>query len=318
MIRVRRLLAWALPLVLGASGYAQSLDYQLTARAVAKDTWVIEGANADFAPSNGCNIINTGFIATSAGVLVINTGPSRLYGEQQRQLIQRTTSRPVVAVFNLNLHPDYFFGNQAWADVPTYALPGTRQGMQAEGNAYADNLYKLCGDWMRATESTPAAQPLETGSRTWGDHTIRLTRFQGHTADDLVLEDQTTGVVFAGGLVFANRAPTTPHARLAEWLASIDQLEQQIAKLPPSVVVPSHGPVDRGRTGFSDTRRYLQWLDRQLRSSAARGLDLAEALQLPIPEEFRGYAAVESEFQRSVVHLYPAYEKKALAGELPH
>ena len=37
---------------------------------------------------------------------------------------------------------------------------------------------------------------------------------------DLVLVDKASGVVFAGGLVFADRVPTTPHANLARWLAS--------------------------------------------------------------------------------------------------
>ena len=43
------------------------LDYGLKARALADGVWVVEGTNADFAPANGCNIINTGFIATGAG-----------------------------------------------------------------------------------------------------------------------------------------------------------------------------------------------------------------------------------------------------------
>ena len=57
---------------------AQGLDYKLSARALADGVYVVEGANADFAPANGCNIINTGFVVSGAGVLVINTGPSKL------------------------------------------------------------------------------------------------------------------------------------------------------------------------------------------------------------------------------------------------
>ena len=59
---------------------------------MAPGVWVVEGANADFSPANGCNIINTAFVGTGAGVVVINTGPSRLYGEQLRALIARTTA----------------------------------------------------------------------------------------------------------------------------------------------------------------------------------------------------------------------------------
>jgi hypothetical protein len=69
------------------------LDYDLRPRQVAPDTWVIEGEVADFSRANGCNIINTAFITTGAGVLVVNTGPSRLYGEQQRRAIERSAGR---------------------------------------------------------------------------------------------------------------------------------------------------------------------------------------------------------------------------------
>lgn len=311
-----RALVLALSLLAGAStAGAQGLDYQLKARSIAKDTWVIEGAHADFSPKNGCNIINTGFIATSAGTWVINTGPSKRYGEQQRKLIEQTAGKPVVGVINLNLHPDYFFGNQAWTGVKTYALAGTREGARVEGPSYADNLYKICGDWMSGTESTPATETLAPGLVRWGDHEIELKRLKGHTADDLVLIDRTTGVVFAGGLVFAKRAPTTPHAVIPDWLSSLDQLEKVVTDLPAKQVVPSHGPVDGGRAGFADTRRYLIWLDGQFSRSANGGLDIPEVLNLPIPGDLKDFAVAGAEYPRSVFHLYPLYEKKALGGD---
>lgn len=83
---------------LGRSVRAQAdpatLDYRLQARALAAGVYVVEGANADFSRANGCNIIDTGFIVGSRGVLVVNTGPSRRYGEQLRALIARTTTLP--------------------------------------------------------------------------------------------------------------------------------------------------------------------------------------------------------------------------------
>ena len=74
-----------------------TLDYRLQPRQIAPGTWVIEGAVADFRPANGCNIINTAFIATGDGVIVINTGPSRLYGEQQRRAIAAGVSAYVAS-----------------------------------------------------------------------------------------------------------------------------------------------------------------------------------------------------------------------------
>ena len=43
---------------------------------------------------------------------------------------------------------------------------------------------------------------------------MELREYRGHTDSDLVLVDKASGVVFAGGLVFAQRIPTTPHAQI--------------------------------------------------------------------------------------------------------
>jgi quinoprotein relay system zinc metallohydrolase 1 len=293
------------------------LDYALQARQIAPRTWVLEGAVEDFSRANGCNIINTGFIATGAGVVVVNTGPSRLYGEQQRREIERVTQEPVVRVLNLNLHPDYFFGNQAWADRPVQALGGSQAGMQAEGANYATNLYRLCGDWMKGTESTPARQAIAPQSMSVGTHRLEVLRLQGHTGDDMVLVDHSTGVVFAGGLVFAERVPTTPHADVARWLQSLDQLEQLLARLPDPVVVPSHGPVHSDRRGIEQTRDWLQWVTGVMAMSARQGLDLSEVLQTPLPGRFKHWAAQPAEFHRTLTQWYPRFEAKSLLEQSP-
>jgi quinoprotein relay system zinc metallohydrolase 1 len=284
------------------------LDYQLQPRWLAPSTWVLEGAVDDFSRANGCNIINTAFLSNAAGTLVINTGPSRLYGEQQRAALYRVTVQPVKQVVSLNLHPDYFLGNQAWGDVPTAALPGSRAGMQAEGKAYEDNLYRLCGDWMRGTEFHPSREDIQPGRFDWGGHAMEWVRLQGHTDDDLVLIDRTTGVLFAGGLVFAERVPTVPHAQLGRWIASLQVMRQWITQGQVKTVVPSHGPVHTGTHGVDQTLDWLQWLHTRMQTSATKGLDISEVLHLPIPERFARWAALRPEYTRNVTTLYPRYE----------
>jgi quinoprotein relay system zinc metallohydrolase 1 len=285
-----------------------TLDYRLAARALAPGVWVVEGANDDFTVANGCNIINTGFIETGAGVVVINTGPSRRYGEQLRALIARTSREPVVQVLHLNLHPDYFLGNQAFADVPRLATAETQAGMRREAKAYEDNLYRLCGDWMKGTEALLPDRTVAPGAWRVGGREFELRELRGHTASDLVLIDKASGVVFAGGLVFADRIPTTPHAEVPAWLASLDVVDAMAARL----VVPSHGPVDRGREGTAQTRRYLRWVDESFARAARSGFDMTDLLDQRVPDEFRGWAAFKTEYVRNVAHLYPRYEERAL------
>ena len=236
----------------------------------------------------------------------------RAFEWQQRRAIARVTAEPVRQVLNLDLHPDYFFGNQAWSDTPTQALAGTIAGMQAEGAAYEDNLYRLCGDWMRGTQATPAREPLQPHTLRLGRHVLELRRLQGHTGDDLVLIDTHTGVLFAGGLVFAERVPTTPHADPAAWLASLDTLAQWQAQGQFRLVVPSHGPVHEGTRGMAQTRDWLQWLTGLMRDSAAQGVDLGELMRAPVPARFAHWAAQPAERNRSLAQWYPRYEQQAL------
>jgi len=284
------------------------LDYGLKARALANGVYVVEGANADFTPANGCNIINTGFITTGAGVLVINTGTSRLYGDQLRALIARTTAEPIVQVIHLNLHPDYFLGNQAFGQVPIAATAATRAGMQREAASYETNLYRLCGDWMKGTEARLPTQTIGPGPLRIGQREFELREYRGHTASDLVLIDKTSGVAFVGGLVFADRVPTTPHADPKAWLAALDSL----AGLKLGTVVPSHGPVHQGQRGLLQTREFLRWLDTSFTQWAAQGWEMNEVLRATPPEAFTRWAAWPAEYTRNVAHLYPGYERAAL------
>ena len=285
-------------------------DYALQARALAPGVWVVEGDNADFSRGNGCNIINTAFIATGDGVLVINSGPSRRYGEALRKLIARTTDEPIRELVQLNLHPDHGLGHQAFADVPRRATAATRAGVQREGKAFEDNLYRLCGDWMAGTALLPPDSPVPLGRQRVGRRELEWIELQGHTGSDLVLVDHTSGIVFAGGLVFRDRIPTTPHAQLDTWQRSLDALQ---AMLPPhAVLVPSHGPVRPDAAALDQTRGYLQWLQGHLRAAAARGLDLNELLKQGLPAPFAGWAAADTEYVRNLSHLYPAAEREAL------
>lgn len=304
--------AWLSAAVAPTSTVAQAdavtFDYRLHARALAEGVYVVEGANDDFSRANGCNIINTGFITTGAGVLVINTGPSRRYGEQLRALIGRTTREPVVQVVHLNLHPDYFMGNQAFADVPIAATAATIAGMRRDAKSYEDNLYRLCGDWMKGTEARVPAVTLQAGPLRLGAREFELRELSGHTASDLVLIDKSSGVAFVGGLVFSQRVPTTPHADLAHWLVSL----RTLGTLGTTVMVPSHGPVRTGAAALEETRAYLQWLDASFARYAQQGWEMNEVLRAPVPEPFGRWAAFPAEYVRNVAHLYPRFEAQVL------
>ena len=74
----------------------------------------------------------------------------------------------------------------------------------------AENMYRLVGDWMRGTEVLLPTEEVTAGRLTIGDHPLRLLALRGHTGADLAIFDERSGVLFAGDLVFYQRALTTP------------------------------------------------------------------------------------------------------------
>ena len=171
---------WILLLTCLLAGLAQALDYQLQPRQIAEGVWLVEGSTDNFAAENGGNIVNVGFIETAAGVVVIDTGPSRRYGEALRQRIEQVTGKPLLRVLLTHHHPDHVLGNQAFSDVPITALPGTTRLLAEQGDAMAENMYRLVGDWMRGTEVVLPSEALEEGELEIGGRRLRLLALLTH------------------------------------------------------------------------------------------------------------------------------------------
>lgn len=285
------------------------LQYHLQPRQIAEGTWVVEGSTDNFAKDNGGAIVNVAFIDTGDGVLVIDTGPSKRYGEALRALIQQTTGKPVKRVLLTHHHPDHVLGNQAFTDVPIGALAGTSKLLKEQGNAMAENMYRLVGDWMRGTEVVLPTETVAPGELQMGSHRFQLVGLRGHTGADLAILDETTGVLFAGDIVFYQRALTTPNSPgLDVWLADLDTLQQ----LPWKQIVPGHGPIASDAGPFAQMRDYLGWLDSVMRDGIAHGADMNDLLRTSIPERFASVSLTRYELIRSVSHLYPRYEQQAL------
>lgn len=298
----------------GAAAHAESpdvahKDYHLSARKIAADSYVVEGSTEDFTVENGGFMVNAAFIVTKDGVIVLDTGPSRAFGLQFAALIDKTSvHKPVLQVLNTHLHPDHFLGNQAFEHEALWASAPTIAGITESGADFTTNMYRLLRDWMLDTEPSIPTHVLTAHTAMVGGHRLQYRLLQGHTNSDFVLFDETTGVLYASDLVFHNRTPTTPHASVAAWLKALDELE----KIPFKVLVPGHGPVAYDAGPIHQTAAWLRWLDQTLKHAAAFGLSQAEVLKLPIPAQFDDLSLTRAEFERSVVHLYPALQRATL------
>lgn len=308
--RSKGLTGAALLLLLSDLSNAQSFDYALRPQLVAEKTWVIEAPRENFSMQNGGAIANIAFIDAGEHLLVVDSGPSKRFGEQLRDAILETTGKQPTDLLITHHHPDHALGNQAFADTRISALQRTTEQLKAEGNAFAENLYLMVGDWMRGTEVLLPNTRVEAGPLFADSDRFEILTLTGHTGSDLLLLDHQSRTLFASDLIFFQRALATPHTPgLQIWLADIELLRT----LDFDTIVPGHGPVTTKETALNQMTDYLNWLDQLLTEASSAGLTMNELRQTRIPEQFDQIALTRYELTRTIAHLYPDYELRAFS-----
>lgn len=306
MLTRRALLAGlaAIPVAARAAG-----AYPIDPVGVADGIWIVRGADAPIEADNGGAIANIAIIDTPAGTVLYDGGPSLRYGLALEQVARGLTGKPITRVYVSHLHPDHAMALSAFDPAILSALPETIAALRLQGQGFSDAMYRILGDWMRGTDVVIPRRVVQAGVEDFGGRRLRLLALSGHSAADLALLDERTGVLIAGDLVFHDRAPSTPTADLARWRASLATLRD----LPHRALLPGHGPFDPGGVAAIDqTRDWLDWLEPALAGAVAAGMDMVEAGTMPIPDRFARLAAARYELQRSVVHLYPGLEARLL------
>lgn len=287
---------------------AEALAYTLRPQPVAAGVWLVPGAQEAISFANGGAIANVIVLDTSAGAVIVDTGPSRRYGEALSRLATDLTGKPVARVYLTHFHPDHAFGNQAFDSELIATTPGVARALEDFGEALSDSMYRAAGDWMRGTEVVVPSTLKDGGVEDFGDRRIRLLPMRGHTSSDLVLFDERSGLLIAGDLVFLDRAPTTPHADIERWRMSLTNL----GAIPCSALIPGHGPAETSDRGIRQTRDWLEAVEAQIKDAFERGLDVGETVALALPAWTSRLALARYEYERTVLHLYPRLEAERL------
>jgi quinoprotein relay system zinc metallohydrolase 2 len=246
---------------------------------------VANGAYAHFGqvalttPANAGDIANIGIIMGNESVAVVDTGGSVEIGRRLLAAVQTITDKPVRYVINTHEHPDHIFGNAAFGPAVTFVghhnLPAE---MASRGGYYLRSYRDALGAEAIAEVRIipPTLLVRDEMMLDLGDRPLRLIAWSpaAHAACDLTVLDESTGVLFAGDLVFLEHVPVLDGSIIG-WLSVLPRL----AKLPARLVVPGHGRVAAPWPGaLADEERYLKVLARDARRLIAAGVPLARAV----------------------------------------
>jgi glyoxylase-like metal-dependent hydrolase (beta-lactamase superfamily II) len=231
---------------------------------------------------------NSGIIATSEGVVVLDALNSEAVARAQREAIAATIRQPVRVLVSSTFHNNYSKGNIAYADV-----------LKVGHENYRSDLLDL----MRRENVTEQEQLARLPNQTFRD---RMTLYYGgkeiqilylgraHTRGDSVIFVPQDRVAYLSELYFADQFLFINDGYGLDWLRALDAVEA----LDADVFVPGHGPIPSDpretRQGLRRFRQMLVDVRDAVQKEIARGAteeQAAAAIRWPQYEKLAGYDA---------------------------
>ena len=312
--------SWLLGLVLLA-GAAYALQKAAPIRVdyppqeIAPGVYVIHGPKELPIPENQGFMNNPAWIVTDDGVVVVDPGSSVQVGEMVLARIEKTTDKPILAVFNSHIHGDHWLGNQAirarYPQVPIYGHE--RVGPKVIAGAGTEWVELMLSMTQNATAGTSVVKPdhpVKDGDELQiGGLTYRvMNNDKAHTDTDIMLHVPEKSLIFLGD--------NAGHERIlrlegGSFPGNVAALENAIAT-GASVFVPGHGPSG----GKEVAERYRDYL-KTVYSTAQLGVDEGLAdfeirpLLMPKLEPWSQWAGFEHELGRHINGAYLEAEAAA-------
>jgi glyoxylase-like metal-dependent hydrolase (beta-lactamase superfamily II) len=250
--------------------------------------------------------LNSGVIATSEGVVVLDALNTEAVARAERDAIASTIGQPVRFLISSTFHNNYSRGNVAYADVWKIGHENYRTDLLAQ---------------MQRDKASPEEQKARSPNQTFRD---RVTLYLGgkeiqilyvgraHTRGDSIIYVPQDRIVYLSELFFSDQFLFINDGYGLDWLKALDTVEG----LGAEIFVPGHGPIPANpRDSRQELGRFRQMLvdvRDAVAKEVARGATEEQAvatIKWPQYEKMQGY---DSQRETAIKRLY-----RQLTGVLP-
>ncbi|MDO8926669.1 MAG: MBL fold metallo-hydrolase [Sideroxyarcus sp.] len=243
------------------SSTAACAEYIPKAELVADNVYAIIGPLGQRSMENDGLNANFGFIVTTAGVILIDSGASRVGAEKLEKAIRAVTDKPVRWVVNTGSQDHRWLGNDYFAGrgAETIAMDRTAATQAKYAAQHMEGLERFLGARLQGTKPMPATRRLsgETATLELGGETLELRYSDAHFPGDAMIFLPKRGIVFGGDLVYVDRLlGVLPWSSVRKGQRAFKML----AALKPARVVPGHGRICDLAKAQRETGDYYDFL----------------------------------------------------------
>ena len=257
-------------------------EYQPKAEQVAHNVYAIVGPLGQRSRENDGLNANYGFVVTPVGVVLIDSGASRVGAMKLAAAVRAVTDKPVRWVINSGSQDHRWLGNAFFVGegAEIIALERTARTQQQYARQQLDGLKRFLGERLAGTEPLSSAKPQKVGAGgaatlTLGGETFVLRHTNAHYPGDALVHLPRHGVVFTGDLVYVDRLlGVLPWSSVKNGQSSFLALN----RLQPKHIVPGHGRVCDLARAQRETGDYYDFLANTIGNAAKEMEPMDEVL----------------------------------------
>jgi glyoxylase-like metal-dependent hydrolase (beta-lactamase superfamily II) len=256
---------------------AQAAEFVPKAEQVLDNVYAIVGPLGQRSKDNDGSNANFGFIVTAQGVILIDSGASKLGAEKIAAAIGEVSKQPVRWVINTGSQDHRWLGNDFFASqgAQIYALKRTAATQAEFANQHMQMLTGFLGPRLDGTKPMPATSLLDGNEATieLGGETLTLRYTDTHFPGDAWVWLPKRNVMFTGDLVYVDRIlGVLPWSSVKNGQKAFHALEA----LNPKHIVPGHGSVCDMAKAKRDSGDYEDFLANVI-GAAAKDMEPLDA-----------------------------------------
>ena len=243
--------------------------YTPTAEKVTDNVYAIIGPMGQRSKENDGLNNNLGFIVTGEGVILIDSGASKLGAQRIEQAIAAVTDKAVKWVVNTGSQDHRWLGNAYFASkgAQLIAMARTAKTQAQYAQQQLDGLKGFLGERLTGTEAMPATTALEGDEATLnlGGEKLVLHYTNVHYPGDARIWLPEKSVLFTGDAVYVDRVfAVLPWSSVKNGQTAFHAIEA----LKPKYIVPGHGHVSDLAKAKRDCGDYYDFLNNTIGAAA--------------------------------------------------
>lgn len=226
-------------------------NYHLNSHNITPDIKCFFGLQAEPSAINGANVINTCYIKTEEGYVIIDSGPTYHYAQQAYKVMQTEQSLPIKYVINTSSNELNSLGNQFYKEQGAILIGVESHKSTLKKRQEISLKDKISKGAFENTRITPLDLSLTKDKTLFlGTNKIEIKKFD----DQLIIYAPHSKTIFVGDFIF--NAPSkgeTEHNSNKNWAKIFKKIEH----LSWDYIISSHG-INIDRYALAETQEYIK------------------------------------------------------------